>query len=95
MKVVGITVRTDMEIAAHAICVRTAVPFVFSNESFLRFHSQNKHNVSYFTKMSWTEQSQSKDKITKKTWYTKILLPEKIKCYREKLQLRSEHHINL
>lgn len=35
----GKTARTEMEYAAHAIGVRTAVPFVFS-ENFLRFHSR-------------------------------------------------------
>ncbi len=55
-----------MEIAAHAICVRTAVPFVFSNESFLRFHSRNKHNASYFTEMSWNGHTIPDAKLIKK-----------------------------
>ena len=37
-----------------------------SFENFLRFQVQNKHNASYFTKMSWNGRAISNAKLIKK-----------------------------
>ncbi len=48
------------------------------------FNKQDEHNASYFSKMSWTDNSQSKYKIIKKTWNTKVFCPENLQVTEKK-----------
>ena len=45
----------DVVIAAHAICVRTTMLSLLIYESFSGFHSQDKHNASFYFKCLWME----------------------------------------
>ncbi len=44
----------------------TIMPSLSTIETFIRFQVQEKHNASYFFKMSWTDQGLSNYKVNEK-----------------------------
>lgn len=54
-----------MEIAAHAMSVRTTMPPLVSHSIYQIFSLQDEHNASYIFNMSWNKLPHSKHKINK------------------------------
>lgn len=84
LKVVGNRLYSDVVDSSPRYARKAIMPSSSTVENFLRFQVQDKHNASYFSKMSWSGKTFPSAKLTK--------IFENKRIAEKKIRLRNSRH---